>query len=299
MIENTYKKILEAQGNYVINVEGVDWFEYQGFMMPAYLPHCVPEISENIAKQVLKISAKYLVRWDMKFNQIEESQWWYILKRGEWDINDIKDKKKRWMIRQGKENFKVRCLSFSEVVNSCPAVTKAAIARYEGKSGIETYGILKKRVDSANKVPGVLEYIGCFREGKLVSFCENYIQENAVWMSTIRHDPEYLNKYSSYGLMDGILNYYLNEKKFDYVLDGSRSVHHKTQFQEHLIKVFGFTREYANLNVVYSPLLGSLVKLTYPFRNFFWKLAEHSNNKILNNVSAVLKQEHIKRSCVH
>ncbi len=94
-----YATILTEQGYNVIEEDGIFWYEYQGFMMPAYLPHCVPAISQETALKVLKKSCKPFVRWDEAFNQITDSQWWYILKRGRWDISDIKDKKKRWMIR--------------------------------------------------------------------------------------------------------------------------------------------------------------------------------------------------------
>ena len=299
MKQNAYAKLLKKQGYNVIEEDDVFWFGYQGFIMPAYLPHCVPDISKETALKVLKKSGKPFVRWDCNFGHVKNSQWWYILKRGHWDIADVKDKKKRWMIRQGKKNFIVRPLAYEEAVILCPEVAQAAAARYKGKIEIETVGILTKRTEAAKKVPSVLEYLGCFHNDKLVSFSESYIQQNAVWLAIIRHDPTQLNKYSSYGLMDGILSYYLNEKKFDYILDGCRNIHHKTQFQEHLIKVFGFAREYANLNIAYSPFFGSLVKAAYPFRKAFWKTTEHSNNKILNNISAVLKQEYIKRSCIN
>ena len=144
-------------------------------------------------------------------------------------------------------------------------------------------------------MPGVLEYIGCFKEDKLVSYSENYIQSNAVWLAIIRHHPDYLKAYSSYGLMDGILEYYLNEKNFDYVLDGSRSIHHKTQIQDHLVKVFGFIKEYARLNILYSKKFGTVVKMAYPFRAFFNKLSEKTNSGLMDNISAVLKQESIRR----
>jgi len=130
-----------------------------------------------------------------------------------------------------------------------------------------------------------------------VSFSENYIQDNAIWLAIIGHDPKYLNKYSSYGFMDGILEYYLNKKCFDYVLDGSRSIHHKTQFQEYLIKVFGFTKEYANLNIAYSNLFGTLVKMAYPFRNIFEKISNSTNFGTVDNINAILKQERIRRTC--
>jgi hypothetical protein len=294
---NKYAQLLKKQGSYVINVEGVDWYEYSGFMTPVYLPHCVPAISEQAAKEVLKQSGRPFIRWDTKFGQVQPGEWWYILKKGTWSIDDVKDKKKRWMIRQGKKGFNVRPMDFEEVIKFCPQVALAAAARYKGKADIETREILEKRTGAAKDVPGVLEYSGCFQGDKLVSFSENYIQENAVWLATIRHDPEYLKGYSSYGLMDGILEYYLNEKKFLYVLDGCRSIHHKTQFQEHLLDIFNFTKEYSCLNVVYSTFFGALVKTAYPFRNFFWRACEKTNNGLVANISAVLKQEHIRRAC--
>jgi hypothetical protein len=295
--ENKYAQLLKEQGNYVLTSKGVDWYEYSGFMMPAYLPHCVPAISEEIASKVLAESGRPFVRWDTQFGQIQNSEWWYILRKGSWSIDDVKDKKKRWMIRQGKKGFTVRPLTPEEAVKLCPQVALAATARYKGKAKIETREIMEKRVEASQKVPGVLEYLGCFQGDKLASFSENYIQDNAVWLATIRHDPDYLKGYSSYGFMDGILDYYLNGKKFLYVLDGSRSIHHKTNFQDYLTEIFGFTKEYARLNVVYSAKIRALVKMAYPFRNVLSRISEKTNNRFIANINAVLKQEYIRKSC--
>ena len=295
--DNKYAQLLKEQGNYVITVEGIDWYEYQGFMVPAYLPHCTPPISEAVAEEVLKISGRPFVRWDSHFGQVDSSEWWYVLKRGPWAIEDIKDKKKRWMIRQGKRRFSVRRLEFEEVIAKCPTVTQLATARYKGHTEVESKETLANYVAAAGKIPGVLEYIGCFHGDTLVSFSENYIHNNAVWLANIRHDPAYLDKYSSYGLMDGILDYYLNQKKMDYALDGCRSVHHRTSFQEHLTRVFGFTKEYAVLNVRYSTRFKIAVKLAYPFKNIFWMLSDKWINTTVDNISAVLRQEFIRNSC--
>ena len=298
MTDNSYAKILKEQGFYVINVEGIYWFGYQGFMMPAYLPHRVPEISRQSAQKALKTSGKLFVRWDTKLGKVENSEWWYVLKRGPWAIANVKNKKKRWMIRQGKKHFVVRPLSFNEVVSKCLKVAQSAAARYKGRAQIESQKVLEKRVSAAQKVPGVLEYIGCFYEETLVSFSENYIQDNAVWMANMRHDPAFLNKYSSYAFLDGILDYYLNQKKMDYVLDGCRSIHHRTNFQQHLMRVFGFTKEYAILDVVYSAKFKTLVSIAYPFRKPVWFLCDKWTNNFLDDVGAVLRQEYIKRSSV-
>jgi hypothetical protein len=267
-------------------------------MVPAYLPHCCPSITVEIAEKVLRISGRPFVRWDSCFGEVKSGEWWYVLKRGPWAIEDIKDKKKRWMIRQGKKRFSVRPLGFDEIIAKCPAVARLAAARYKGYAEVESEETLTRYVAAAEKIPDVLEYIGCFHGDTLVSFSENYIQKNAVWLANIRHDPAYLSKYSSYGLMDGILDYYLNQKKMDYVLDGCRSIHHKTSFQEHLTKVFNFTKEYAVLNVKYSTIFKIAVKLAYPFRDIFWILSDKLVNTTVNNIGAVLRQEYIRSSCV-
>lgn len=293
-----YAQLLAKQGNFVITVDGVDWYDYSGFMMPAYLPHCCPNIDERMAKEVLIKSGRAFVRWDNRFGEVENSPWWYVLKRGPWAIENIKDKKRRWMIRQGKKRFSVRLLTFDEVVAKCPKVAQLAARRYKGEAKVETREILEKRVGAASKVPAVLEYIGCFHEDTLVSFSENYIQDNAVWLANMRHDPAFLNKYSSYGFLDGILDYYLNGKKMDYVLDGCRSIHHRTHFQEHLIKVFGFIKEYAILNIKYSKKFGIVLKPAYVFKDIVWALSNKWTNCTLDNISAVLRLEHIRRACM-
>jgi hypothetical protein len=294
---NTYAQLLKEQGNYVLTVEGVDWYEYGGFMVPAYLPHCWPGITAEIAEEVLRISGRPFVRWSSCFGKVENGEWWYVLKRGSWAIEDIKDKKKRWMIRQGKKRFFVRPLGFDEVVAKCPSVAQLATARYKDRKEVESKETMVKYAAAAEKIPGVLEYIGCFHGDKLVSFSENYIQKNAVWLANIRNDPAYLNEYSGYALMDGILDYYLNQKKLDYVLDGCRSIHHRTFFQEHITRVFDFTKEYAVLNVKYSTRFKITVRLAYPFRNIFWTLSDKWINATADNISAVLRQEYIRSSC--
>jgi hypothetical protein len=294
---NNYARLLKEQGSFVIRVGDVDWYDYGRFMIPAYLPHCTPAVSEETAQAVLKESGRPFVRWDSRFGKVEASEWWYVLKKGPWAIENVKDKKKRWMIRQGQKFFSVRPLTFDEVISKCPQVAELATARYKGEANIETRQILERRIEAANKVPSVLEYIGCFYGDALVSFSENYIQNNAVWLATIRHDPAYLGRYSSYGFLDGILDYYLNEKKLLFVLDGCRNIYHRTDFQEHLVKVFGFTKEYALLNVMYRPKFAIGVKTAYALRGVIWNLSRIWTNSTLDKVSGILRQEDIRRAC--
>lgn len=296
--ENKLARFWEKTGCLIIQVDGIFWYEYSGFMIPAYLPGNCPNITEKSAETVLKKTGKVFVRWDNDFNGITGGEWWYILKRGRWAVKDIPKQKKRWMIKTGRKNFTTRKMEFSEVLEKSPDVASAATKRYKGKSRIETVQEIERNIQAGKEIPGVLEYIGCFKGDKLVSYSENYIQKNAVWMVNIRHDPDYLSDYSSYALMDGILEYYLNQRQCEYILDGNRSIHHRTNFQEHLISVFGFSKEYANLRVLYSPRFRMCVESIYPCRNVIWAIQKKIVNGFIDNLSAILLQEYIRRSCM-
>ena len=294
---NSYAGFLLRQGGYVVQVDGVHWYDYQGFMMPAYLPHCSPAITPSSAAKVVQASGRPFARWDTAFRHVASSEWWYLLKRGPWSLESVRDKKKRWMIRDGRKHFSVRLLTQAEVLSLCPGVAQRAASRYKGVAIVETEVALAKRLDAANVWPGLLEYVGCFYGNQLVSFSENIIQEKAVWLFSLRHDPAFLARHSSYCIIDWILGYYLNEKGLSYVLDGCRRLHHQTAFQEYLASVFGFTREYAILNLAYSGSFRKMVTFAYPFRRAIWTLSGKTHARVAHNAAAVLRQEQISRSC--
>jgi hypothetical protein len=292
---NTFAEFLKAKGCRVVRNEGVDWYQYSRFMMPAYLPHRCPAVTVDMARQVRRQTKSSFVRWDSDFGKIAHSHWWYVLKRGPWSVESVKDKKKRWMIRQGKTNFSVRPLDYDEVILSCPDVAHQAVTRYRNPAAVESRQMFETMVHAGRQVPGVLEYIGCFADDKLVSYAENLIQDNAVWIEKIRQNPEFLNQYSSYGLMDGILEYYLNQKKLLYVLDGSRCIYHRTGFQDHLIRVFGFDREFCRLNVAYARYFYAAVAAVYPLKRPIWKFSQKRHSTFWDIVSGILLQEYIHK----
>jgi hypothetical protein len=61
--------------------------------------------------------------------------------------------------------------------------------------------------------------------------------------------------------------------------------------------VFGFSMEFAVLNVIYEHKFRAMVNMAYPFRNLVWYLCKKWINGFLDNAGAVLKQEHIRRAC--
>lgn len=293
---NTYAQLLKEQGNYVITVEGIDWYEYQGFMVPAYLPHCCPKITPEIARKVVEVSGKPFARWDSEFGKVRDSQWWYVIRKRTWSLEQCSGNT-RSKIRRGRKHLFARILTGGEVLRSGYNVCRKAEKRYEKTGFVLSRQTYEKKVQAAAEVDGVLEFFGVFSGEDLVGYSENYIQDNAVFWESIWYDPEFLPKYSSYVLIDAMLNYYLNDKKFAYVSDGSRSIYHKTGVQSFLINVFSFTKEYAILNVKYSKKFEIAVKLAYPFKNIVWALSNKWTSNTLSKAGAVLRQEHIRRAC--
>lgn len=86
--------------------------------------------------------------------------------------------------------------------------------------------------------------------------------------------------------------YYLKEKSFKYVHDGSRSLSHYTDIHEFLEKKFNFRKAFAKMEIVYRKDIKVLVKILYPFKNIIKKI----NLNIFRKVSVLLKHEEIRRS---
>jgi hypothetical protein len=295
---NSHAQLLEKQGNYVVNVEGVDWYDHGGFMIPAYLPHCCPQITPAMAREVVDISNRPFARWDTKYRQLKRSQWWWVVRRGCWSLDQCSSST-RSKIRRGRKNFKARLVSPSEMLTQGYDVCERSVRRYEKNIFLPSKEEFEVRVRTAPGSTGGFEFFGVFSGRQLVGFSENYLQEGGIFWKQIWYDPEFLSGYSSYVLIDTMLDYYLNQEQSKYVLDGHRNIFHKTQIQDFLIQKFGFTREYALLNVLYSARFRIAVELAYPFKKIFHAFSARWHNEILDKVEAILHQEHIRRYCLN
>lgn len=288
-------EFMRLAGAKVIDIDGVYWYEYSGFMIPAYLPHCTPQISSLSAKKVVKATGYPFVRWTSNFGTTEDNEWWHVIHEGPYSIEQCKSKT-RWQINKGKKTLLARRLIAEEVLDSGYDVCKRAVERFDDRSFLPTEAKFKQRVRAAVHVPGVMEYFGVFSGEKLVALAENIVQYNAVFWETIWYDPEFIGNHSSYVLTDFMLNHYLNERKFNYVSDGNRSIYHQTNVQEHYISKFNFKKKYAVLNVEYNSLLKFIIFLFYPAKNIFFYLNEKLGVGYLKKISGLLIQEEIHRS---
>lgn len=101
----------------------------------------------------------------------------------------------------------------------------------------------------------------------------------------ILHDYKKAEYSAFYGLFYVMIDYYLQQKGFSCVSDGSRSVSEHSNIQSYLIDKFKFRKAYCRLDVYYKWWFGIVVKILYPFRNVIPFV----------NVKAVLRLEEYNR----
>lgn len=295
--ENDYAGFLAAAGHRVVHLEGIDWYAYQGFMMPAYLPHASPEISRDHARRLQALARCPFVRWSEGFTAAVEGPWWYVIRHGPYSLQQC-SANTRSKIRRGMKRLTVRRATLDEMREQGHAVCIRAAERYDGV-GVATVPRPEEfadRLEAAAAYPEVVEYYAVFRGERMVAFAENHLQAQAAFWENIWYDPEALRDYSSYALTHVMLEDYLNRRGYRYVTDGSRSLYHQTRVQQFFIDNFGFTHQYARLQVVYGPVFGCLVNGAYRLRR--WLLpAIVPRIPAVQKARAILAQETIRRSC--
>lgn len=276
MHELAYANYLEAAGHTVLHHEGVAWYVYNGFLMPAYLPHAVPAISAQQAAAVRRRSGRPFARWISDFQAGPDSStgtgWWYVNRHGPYGMEQLSGNT-RSKLRRGLKRLQTRRLGIDEVLQHGHTVCQAAVARYGAGSFLPAREQFQRRVEAAAAFPETVEYYGVLDGDRLLGFSENYLQDGAAFWESIWYDPAGLSDYASYALTHAMLDDYLNQRGFAYVTDGSRSLYHDTRVQTFFVEKFGFHHAHARLHVCYAPWFGVLVACAAPFRGLIEKLA--------------------------
>lgn len=102
----------------------------------------------------------------------------------------------------------------------------------------------------------------------------------------------YLSRYSSYALINGLIDHYVVEREMT-ISNGNRSIAHETGFQDLLLKL-GFRKEFCRLNVVYHPWLKPLIKAAFTALRV---MDRFSGLERQHKLKALLLQEELSKRC--
>jgi hypothetical protein len=230
-------------------------------------------ISGSQAKSISQKLKCPIVRWTNGFQDEGSTNGWYAVICKEFVPLEKLKSKFRSEINRGLNNCTVKRIDAEFLSEHGYEVYHKALGNYRNKtfSGISKETFFKNFLINKN-FDDIIHYWGVFNNLKLIAYGYNYIFENVESAYiTAKFDPEYLRLYSSYALFYEMNKYYLSDNNFEYVNDGFRSILHETNIQEYLIGKFNFQKEYTNLNVYYSSLLKTFIKVTFPVKNLFTK----------------------------
>ncbi len=270
------------------------WKYYNHAIIPTSTPHEIVDTTLVERGDIWKLYGKkaLFVRWTSNFDCGFETGWWYCIKDTDFDINALKSKR-RYEITSGLKFCyaeKINPEKYTEDIFRC---YKLANEEYKNTGKVIDKKVFLNNLieDSKNRNK---EYWGVFlKETKeMVGYAYNNVFGQYVDFTTIKFIPQYLHYKSSAVLVYAMLMEYRNKQKKRYINDGERSISHKTNFQEYLIKYFGFRKAYCMLHIKYRMIIKIVVYILYPFRRILLKMDKYH---LFHYINAVLQMEEIVR----
>lgn len=290
-----YQSCLVAGGMQIVEVGGLYWQNYKGILLPAYLPHAVPAGIQASAPHALKASNAMLARWTEHFGQAADSGWWFVMRDGAYSRETLSSNTRSKLSRGGRR-LEARQVSSDEILLYGYEVCKAAVSRYGRGEFLPSRKAFTARVEAAALHPSSMEFFGVFRGGDMLAFSENHVQDNGVFLESIWYDPSGLKDYSSYVLIDAILEEYIVHRECRYVSDGSRSIYHETGVHDFLIEKFGFRRVNADMHLMYSSSFALAMQMSRPLKGLAASLGKRLPLSSLRKFEALHFQEGIAMS---
>jgi hypothetical protein len=270
----------------IVTYKGYRFIIYFNTLIPYESPSKEIKITKAEAKKLLKKTGTYLIRWYSDWDSKQETNFWFIIKDIEENLESYNSNNKR-KIRKSLKNCIVKKVSKKVIADNGYKVYKNAFLSYKTKTSLIKENIFNKEIletDENNEFWAVYKKDS---SNDMIAYSKNVINNDSVNYSAIKFHPDYLKLYISYALFFEMNRYYINEKGYTFVNDGARSMLHDTNIQSFLESKFKFRKAYCNLHVVFSPRINFIVILLFPFRKFIY----NKKNKIFNKLSVLLRHK--------
>ncbi len=285
-MNSRYVEWKKKQGVPLFKAGNMYWMLKQRVLVPVPAHPCFVELTHDDAKALFKDSGAWFIRYSSDPCE-EPIEWWYIV----CDNFDIKklSSNTRSKINRGLRKCSVKQVDTIWLANNGYECYFTAHSRYKNAKHVSEEEF---RYNISEMADGPFENWGVFVEDHLVGYCQCIVDGNQVTTNVIKYNPAFLKHYSSYALINAMLNYYVVDRGIT-IDNGTRSVGHDTNMQNFLLK-FGFRKQFCRSNIIYRPWLGFAVRRLYPFRKLISYLPNHSS---VHKVQSLLFLEELRRKC--
>lgn len=207
--------------------------------------------------------------WTDHFDCRRETEYWYCIKDGLLDLSVLKAKR-RYEINKGIRNFTTSVIDPAEYADALYEVYAGSLAGYPGRPSPVPVTSFQRSIQAWSQPECCL--FGTFdkESGKLCGYSDVWLRHPYLPISSLKTIPEFERKGVNFALLYGICQHFAEDiRAGSYLCDGARNARHETQFQDFLIKYFGFRRAYCDLHLVYRWYLRPAVALLFPLRKIF------------------------------
>ncbi len=276
-----------------------EWEYYNHALIPTTAPHVVPDTSwmkRSVEwKKMADGKNPLFARWITDFDCEKETEWWCIIKDTPFDMSSLKSNR-RSIITRGLKRVDVRKIIPAEYASQMANILIKAWKSYDDayEEGDDRKKLSDEFLELTESKLGNTEYLGAFLKDTdtLIGYSIYNLYGDWIEYSVVKTDPEYLNTQVNAALVYYGLERYM-KPGIRYILGGYRTMVHDSNYQEYLLKNFGFRKAYCTLHIQYRPWMKLIVGILYPFRNVIKKL---SGNKWMYQIWCTLHQEEIHRT---
>lgn len=263
-----------------------DWkyFLYRNAWRFAGPPHEEQKLDKKVCNTLLRMGG-LMVRNTYNFDCHQETCFWYIIKDSFNGLDGFSSNERN-KIRRAEKALAFKRIGIDLLKSEGWSILKATYEDYAISDRAMDENLFQSYLSSCEKQD--FDYWGIFDQEKLIGFCTVWLWiPDSCEYGLIGILPEYKhnNTYPYYGLFSNLNAYYLEEKSFRYVADGSRSITEHSQIQDFLIQNFNFRKAYCLLTVHYNWWMKIAVNILYPFRKII----------SLPRIKAVLNMEAMQR----
>ena len=256
-----------------------DFFLYRHAWRYNLAPDCEPELSDSQCKELLK-NGGWMVRNTFDFDCKQETQFWNLIKDSFEGMDELSSNERN-KIRRACQSFDYRLVDIDVIKSQAYPIAKATFEDYHVTDRSMNETVFNDYLNHCAR--NNYDYWGAFDKetGEFIGFCAVHVFDNSCEYGVIGFQPKYKHNatYPYYGFFYKMNEYYLGEKHFKYVTDGSRSITEHSNIQPFLEQNFKFRKAYCKLKLHYKWWFGIIVRLLYPFRNIIPN----------RNIQAVLK----------
>jgi len=256
------------------------YFIYRHAWRYALAPDKESQLTDSQCKALLK-NGGWMIRNTFDFDCNTPTDFWYLIKDSYGGMEEL-TKNNRQKIRKAFRLLEFKLVDKSLIAEKGYEITQKTYDGYRIKDRRMNKRIFNDLLQLWDEK--TYDFWGFFdrKDGRLIGFCVIKVFDDCCLYDTVCVLPEYkCNKSGVYYGKYHITNeYYLKEKHFKYVFDGTRTITEHSNIQEFLVQNFNFRRAYCKLQIKYKWWFGIIVRLLLPFR----KIIKNRNVRAVLNM---------------